>query len=483
MRWILGSAVLAAVVLARTQDAAACGGCFHEPPNPMQQQMVTVVTDHRMAFSVSPKATTLYDQIHYMGDPSAFAWVLPIAGTVDVGLSADVLFGTLDALTETTLVSPAPKQCPPAPFCGNGFGGGRSSGGGCSFGSSSKAPEFDNAGAGAADASAGFEDAALGADTGSVEVTKREVVGPYDTVQLKASDPQALQNWLTTNGFVIPKDVESIIAAYQSEGFGFLAMKLLPGQNVLSMRPVRVTTMGAGLTLPLRMVSAGTGATVGITLWIVAEGRYEPQNFLTFRVNDNDLVWDWSSKSSNYTTLRANLNASFMGTAWEIESSMDISRSAIENYIFSGGRGFGMAPASDDYDSVIDPMTKKVIKTADQVRQEDIDALLSGMQTYGGRITRIRADLAHEALVKDLQLTASSDQQSISSTHAIMTSVNEPPCPTYPPCPERMPFEQAKGGASCSTSESTSDSASSIALGLATAFLTTGIVRRRRKQR
>ena len=41
------------------------------------------------------------------------------------------------------------------------------------------------------------------------------------------------------------------------------------------MRPIRVTTQGASLALPLRMAAVGTGATVGITLWVVSDGRYE----------------------------------------------------------------------------------------------------------------------------------------------------------------------------------------------------------------
>ena len=76
-------------------EALACGGCFAPPENP------TVVTDHRMILSVSKAQTTLYDQIRYQGDPGSFAWVLPIAGTVEVGLSSDALFGVLDQQTQT----------------------------------------------------------------------------------------------------------------------------------------------------------------------------------------------------------------------------------------------------------------------------------------------------------------------------------------------------------------------------------------------
>jgi hypothetical protein len=38
------------------------------------------------------------------------------------------------------------------------------------------------------------------------------------------------------------------------------------------------------------MVAAGTGATVGVTLWIVGEGRYEPTNFPSFYIQTRSLV-------------------------------------------------------------------------------------------------------------------------------------------------------------------------------------------------
>ena len=58
---------------------------------------------------------------------------------------------------------------------------------------------------------------------------------------------------------------------------------------------MRVTMPGASLSLPLRMASVGTGAVTGITIWVVADGRYEPQNFPFFHIDDSQLVWDWST--------------------------------------------------------------------------------------------------------------------------------------------------------------------------------------------
>src|SRR5215472_12974038 len=138
------TAAATALGLVAERDASACGGCFHPPT-----QNVSDITDERMLLAVSTTQTTLYDQIRYSGSPSSFAWVLPIHGTVDVGLSADVLFDSADVVTQTTIVPP--EQNCPSPNCAQGFG---------------------TAAPGAAEDNAG-------ASGGSVTVTKQQNVGPY----------------------------------------------------------------------------------------------------------------------------------------------------------------------------------------------------------------------------------------------------------------------------------------------------------------
>lgn len=377
-------------------DARACGGCFTPTENP------TVVTDHKMIFSLSKDQSTLYDQITYQGEPSSFGWVLPISGTVDVGLSADVVFSGLQNLT-TTQILPPPRNCPQS--------GSSSSGG---FGAPTSAGKAE--------------------DGNGVNVIKKEVVGPYETVQLQATSPNALQSWLQTNGFNIPADVQPVIATYQRENFNFLAMKLVPGKGIKDMRPVRVTSQGAGVALPLRMVAAGTGPTVGITLWIVGEGRYEPQNFGSFSIKTEELVWDWATQKSNYTELRAQRTTEGGGRAWETESSMIIYRQSLEQIVKNGsfnGGGPGPVPQNDEERAAQDylPVTDaqgSVLKTAAQARDEDMNTLFYGIPTATTRITRIRADLAHAALNEDLLLRAASDQSTIQNTRQLTQSKGDP---------------------------------------------------------
>jgi Uncharacterized protein conserved in bacteria (DUF2330) len=398
---VLGAVGLGVASMAVTaDDARACGGCFHGPT-----QNGDVITDHRMIFSVSPAQTTLYDEIEYQGAPQGFAWVLPIHGEVQVGLSSDIVFAALDAATQTTIVSPPPPICPSCNSCED-FGAGAS-----------------------------IDAGALAPTTGGVNVIAQSVVGPYDTVQLQSTDPTALSDWLTANGFAIPADIEPVIAAYVKEGFDFLALKLQPGQGVQAMRPVSVTSAGAGLSLPLRMVAAGTGATVGVTLWVLAGGRYEAANFPNFTIDPASLVWDWTTESSNYTTVQQQQESAAGFATWQTESSLLISPFQIENAVLDddAATDYEAIPAQDGGDGGSG-------QTADEVRQQDLATLFPDADLGTVTVTRLRADLAHAALANDLVLQASADQSTLSNTYRVSQSVNAPACAPLPdPCPPCSP--------------------------------------------
>jgi hypothetical protein len=424
-RLFLGAAGLVGLAMAvNASDAAACGGGFDGPT-----QDPDLITQHRMIFAVSPQQTTLYDEIAYAGSPSGFAWVLPIHGQVTVGLSSDIVFASLDAATQTTIQAP---NLPPCASCS------------CDEGFGSEPPE--NGGTAAADAGAS-----------GVSVISQQTVGPYETVQLQSSSPNALATWLTANGYAIPASVQPIIAAYVTEGFDFLALKLTPGQGVSAMRPVRVTTPGAGLSLPLRMVAAGTGPTVSITLWVVGDGRYEPQNFQSFIITPSELTWDWTAGQSNYATVQAQKEASLNDAAWQIESAQPISTFQIEAPIMNGDPDTNYLPvAATDGGSAGE--------TAAQVQQDDLNALFPDTQGSVW-ITRMRADLSQAALGNDLALQASTDQSPISNVYPLTQSVNAPVCPPVQnPCPpcgaQGTPFGSSgsPGGSLFGTSEGTSSS-------------------------
>jgi uncharacterized membrane protein YgcG len=395
------------------RDARACGGCFVPPT----VETESVITDEKMLLSISMTQTTLYDQINYSGSPSSFAWVLPIKGTVTVGLSADVMFQVVNQLTATEVESP-PTNCSPPPFCANG--------------------------ARLAGASASTETAA---STG-VTVTAQQQVGPYEAVQLHSSDGSALTSWLTQHGYDIPASTKPVIQAYVGQGFDFLALKLIPGQGVQSMQPVRVTSQGAAPSLPLHMVAVGTGATTGITIWVVASGRWAPSNFPTFTITPAELSWDWATESSNYETLRLSKEAALNGRGWQIESSLDVAQYTITQTLLNNVQGIQqggysplpVTPTGDGGVGGVDAGTAADAgegpdaggQTAEA--NADLAVLFAGIPGPNVRITRMRSDVAKAALSVDMALAASSDQSELSNIYVPQQQVGSPPCPTYPPC-------------------------------------------------
>jgi hypothetical protein len=412
--------------LALTQrEARACGGCF------VPSEVESVITDEKMILAVSMNQTTLYDQINYSGNPASFAWVLPIKGQVTVGLSADVLFQVINQQTQTSVQQP-PTNCPPPPSCG-AYGG-----------------ATVNAGAAGPGECSGGQCGTPNGNGDGVVVTSQEQVGPYESVQLHSTDGSALTNWLTAHGYQIPDSTKPIINAYVAQQFDFLALKLVPGQGVQSMQPVRVTSQGAAPSLPLHMVAIGTGPTTGITIWVVADGRWQPSNFPTFTIADSEIAWDWATSSSNYETLRLAKEATYGGRGWQIESSLELSQYSLEQslgyaaeYDTTGGYLVGAAGSGDagadaaisggdagvDAASIFggDPGVQELAAV------EDLGVMFAGIAAPNVRITRMRSDVAQSALSVDMSLQASTDQTELSNVHVAQQEIGEPICPIYSP--------------------------------------------------
>ena len=387
-RSLLGPSIFALAVtsiLALSPDAEACGGCVVPPDTSTQ------VTGHRMILATSKTQTTLYDQIEYSGAPESFAWFLPIHGEVQIGLSADALFAQLSDLTQV-VVLPPPLPCV-------------SSGRGVAL---------------AAEDSSGGGTVYVPPDE-QVNVIASETVGPYETVQLSASTPGALTGWLGDHGYAIPADVLPVIEAYQKEGFDFLAMKLVPGEGVNSMRPVRVTTPGGGLALPLRMVAAGTGAVTPVLLHVIAEGRYEVANRPNLRVPEGLLLWNWDEGLSNYRQLREGMFGDAGSDAWLTESALPMYVEGFEATVLNRVKASPAESGWGDPDNGV---------SAEEDAQADLDALFAGMKLDDVWFTRMYAKLSRGALGEDLVLQASAGQTAVYPSLMAKVGIGTPP-----PCP------------------------------------------------
>jgi hypothetical protein len=422
-----------------------------------------------MAFALSPVRTVLWDQIQYSGDPGEFSWVLPVGAGSYIEASSDAWFEALD--TVSTIQVSAPQL-----NCGGG-GGGSSRGFEC--------------GCGAMSASGNAVPASRGSIVPpSVIVEHEGTVGPYQTVTLRSTDPGALRAYLDSNGYDIPTDVAPIIDAYVAEGSDFIALKLRPGVGVREMTPVRVVTPGASPRLPLRMVAAGTGDHVAITLFVIAEGRYGTQNFPQASVDGSKLSWDFGISKSNYASLRTAALAAGSGNGFLTSFALQGLHSIIPTPT-SGAASFqvsglaNIAPGSTNFASiqnvadlyfaqaaandqrarpscnaelalsrslVVDtcpppsdaagapgmadagpkatcPSAKPGDLTAQDLACQnwtDLEAALIGMHPSDAWVTRLEASLPHAALADDLLLAPAPSQTAVSSWLVAKLAENAP---------------------------------------------------------
>lgn len=375
---------VAGVVLSSSAESLACGGCFSPPPMSMGgggSTNIQTVTDHRMVLSVSATQTTLWDQFSYSGNPSDFAWILPIRSGPDVRveIASDAF---MEQVANTGVVSveqpSAPTrrcgQCVPSwqfPQCRRSPGG---------FGAVDSATSSFDATYSPSDSGT--------VDTG-VTVLREQVVGPYAVATLRGSDAGSLRAWLTTNGYSIPASIEPTLMHYINLNMDFVALRLRGSEGLRRMAPVRVVMPGSQPVLPLRMVAAGISDKVGLLLTVIAESRMEAQNFANFTITGNDLVWDFAAGSDAVALYRDAVRARqrTLGAAWQTESTTNVDR-ASARWQFDAGFTEGML---DDAG----------------VGEKDIDVATRGMSARTIVFTRLRAELTAPQLDRDLSLSAS----------------------------------------------------------------------------
>ena len=111
--------------------------------------------------------------VDFEGNAEEFAWVIPVPNKPELTVSDPELFWELYDFTRTEI-----------PGGGGGFG--------CLF--------FGGAGA--------------PGDQDGVDVIEEQVVGPYATAILSATNATALADWLNANGYIFPEDGEEIVSEY-----------------------------------------------------------------------------------------------------------------------------------------------------------------------------------------------------------------------------------------------------------------------------
>ncbi|MCX5195195.1 DUF2330 domain-containing protein [Streptomyces sp. NBC_00249] len=113
----------------------------------------------------------------------------------------------------------------------------------------------------------------------AVGVVGRERLGDFDVARLTATDPDALREWLETNGFQLPDRLAGELRPYVDQKWEYVAVRLAPREQGRPLRgeldPLRIRFDSTRLVYPMRLSRlARTPQSLG--LYILADHRMEP---------------------------------------------------------------------------------------------------------------------------------------------------------------------------------------------------------------
>ncbi len=276
-RWVpmlpaLALGALAPLVL--PAPAEACGGFFCNAARPVNQAA------ERIVFAKEADGTvTAIIEVKYDGPAERFAWLLPVEGSPEVGVSSTTALDRLQQATNPRyqLSVRVEGECDEPDWL-------RADG----------VPE--SAGGGVADGGAAGEDR-------GVTVVDRGTVGPYDYVVISVDEMtddqvQVAVEWLRDNGYDVTEAMASTLRPYLASGQNLIAFRLTKGASTGSIRPITLT-FGTGLpAIPIRPTAVAAEDDMGVLVWVLGPHRAFPANYRSLVLNE--ALIDWFNPSSNY---------------------------------------------------------------------------------------------------------------------------------------------------------------------------------------
>ena len=208
---------------------------------------------YRDLYEVAQKAVILYGNstgnytehlilsVSFEGDAEDFAWVIPVPNKPEIAVTDAELFWELSDLTATEVPH----------------------GGGCEG-----------------------EGAPSGQD--GVDVIEEQVVGPYATAILSATNATALADWLNANGYIFPEDGEEIISEYIEKEWYFVATKINAVEEGTgyalaegAIEPIVLSFASNETVYPLRIssLSTTTATPPEVLLYVFADHVMVPEQY------------------------------------------------------------------------------------------------------------------------------------------------------------------------------------------------------------
>lgn len=281
------SVVLLASVIWSAAPAHAWGILLGRDGTPVE------MTEVNALFLVGEDSTTVHLKTHFDGSSEDFVWLVPVPSTLRIELSHNDIFTRLDeetplpryALAWETLSEEGMKE---------------------RFGFVPDLPEltFENEFNEACSNLVGelyfphvsVYDDCLSCPTilNLAYLKERET---RSATIIKAQSPSEIVAWVADRGYETDRLNAAILQSYLKEDHAILAVEVtLPADLehlrwVNQLQPIAFTYAGDAITAPLRL-TANTGSTGSkLTVWVAAEHRAIPENYLHVHLNQARLSW------------------------------------------------------------------------------------------------------------------------------------------------------------------------------------------------
>lgn len=118
--------------------------------------------------------------------------------------------------------------------------------------------------------------------TAGVDVLQATRAGVYDVSVIRGDTAQAVQDWLTTNGFACPPAAVAVLQEYVQDGWCFLAARISPeATGEITHHPLRVTFPTKDAVYPLRLTGVGA-APIQLDVFVIAERQAAARELRTW---------------------------------------------------------------------------------------------------------------------------------------------------------------------------------------------------------
>jgi hypothetical protein len=155
----------------------------------------------------------------------------------------------------------------------------------------------------------------------AVDVKTPVAIGPVTATALTGATGDAVNAWLSQNGFAIPADQQPLVDAYSGPGRWFIAIRRTDGAatGAASSVGVHFTLPVADRTLPLRFARMGAAPEVAFTVFVAAPGVAAPSDpFVALTIQDLDAA---TLRTSGYSLAVGNAIAARGGRAFVVDGA------------------------------------------------------------------------------------------------------------------------------------------------------------------